>query len=395
MSLVHALASTITIQTLSTASTVAIAAIAPMVAQSLGVETSLMGTYVLLVYLGAAVSALVGGTMVARYGGIHVSQVCLILSAIGLLLMLTGVLWVMAIGALLIGISYGPVTPASTDILAHNGHPRHMGLIFSLKQSAVPFGSALTGMVIPSFALWADDWRAGPLLTAGLCLLVVLLVMIRRSQLDDHTDPNAKFNLTSILSSLRMVVSHRPLRCLLAVAFIYGGTQLALINLLVSYLVEDVQFSLVFAGLALSSMSLGGVCGRLFWGIVADWLRVGQKIFIFFGLVMTGFLILLGFFSSEMPTLLVLVLTFCMGATAIGWSGVHLAQLARMAPDGKAAAATGGVLFFGFGGSIFLPPVVALMHSITGHYQSGFWFLAVLCAAVAVMIIIEESNNTQ
>ena len=99
---------------LATASTVTLSTIAPMVAVSLGVESSLIGTSVCIIFSGAAVSAVIGGTMVTRFGGIHVSQVCLILAAIGLSLTCSGNLWLMALGALFIGVSYGPITPASS-----------------------------------------------------------------------------------------------------------------------------------------------------------------------------------------------------------------------------------------------------------------------------------------
>lgn len=378
---------------LATASTVTLSTIAPMVALYLGVESSLIGTYVCCIFSAAAISAVIGGMMVTRYGGIHVSQVCLILAAIGLLLTCSGHLWIMAVGALFIGMSYGPITPASSDILAHTVPRERMGMVFSLKQTAVPLGSAVAGFVIPGVALWAQDWRAGPLLTAIICLLIVLLVMYHRKELDDHTDPNAKFSFQTLLNSLRLVLAHTELRRLLVVGFVYNGAQMCIFSYIVAFLVEDVMLSIVFGGLALSTASVGGMIGRLFWGIFADFVRSPRATLSLLGFLMSMCAVTLTFFTNQWPHWGILIIVFCLGASAIGWNGVHLAQLARVAPEGKTGLATGGMLFFGFGGSIFLPVLFGRVHSFFGQYQEGFLLIAVLCTSVAVWLLFPRQSQ--
>lgn len=389
----HALVSTMSIQMLATASTVTLSTIAPMVALSLGVESSLIGIYVCCIFSGAAISAVIGGTMVTRYGGIHVSQVCLILATIGLILTCLGNLWLMALGALFIGVSYGPITPASSDILAHTVPREKMGFVFSLKQTAVPLGSALAGFAIPGIALWAHDWRAGPLFTALSCLLVMLLVMYHRSDLDNHTDPEARFSMQSIINSLRLVITHPELRRLLVVGFTYNGAQMCIFSYIVAYLVEDVTLPIVFAGFALSTASAGGMIGRIFWGVFADWVRSPRLTLSFLGFLMASLAVTTSFFNDQWPSWLILVTVFGLGASAIGWNGVHLAQIARVAPAGKAGVATGGTLFFGFGGAIFLPVLFGKLHSWFGQYQEGFWVIATTSSLVALWLLMSRTQT--
>lgn len=101
-----ALVSTMSIQSIATASTVTLSAIAPLVAAAIGMPSSFIGTYVCFIYIGAAFAAVAGGTMVTRYGGIHVSQGCLILAAIGLMLSAVANFWCICLGGLLLGLHH-------------------------------------------------------------------------------------------------------------------------------------------------------------------------------------------------------------------------------------------------------------------------------------------------
>ena len=56
---------------------------------------------------------------------------------------------------------------------------------------------------------------------------------------------------------------------------------------------------------------------------------------------------------------LLLALAFVFGLTASGWNGVFLAEVARLAPEGRVGEATGAVLMFGFAGLILSPLVMA------------------------------------
>ena len=315
-----ALVSTMSIQSIATASTVTLSAIAPLVAAAIGMPSSFIGTYVCFIYIGAAFAAVAGGTMVTRYGGIHVSQGCLILAAIGLMLSAVANFWCICLGGLLLGLSYGPITPASSDILAHTVPKERMGFVFSLKQTAVPLGSALAGFIVPSVALWANNWQAGPHVMAIFALSVALLVLYHRSSLDDHFDPRSRFSIHTVLNALRLVTSQAGLRRMCIVSFVYNGTQMCVFSYLVSFMVEDISIPIVLAGMALSAASIGGMCGRLFWGIFADWIHSPRLTLSLLGFLMAAMLVSVGFFSPQTATILLLAVFFFMGGSAICWN---------------------------------------------------------------------------
>jgi MFS family permease len=66
------------------------------------------------------------------------------------------------------------------------------------------------------------------------------------------------------------------------------------------------------------------------------------------------------------------------GATAIGWNGVYLSEVARQAPPGMASVATGGTLAVTFLGVVFGSPLVGWISNATGTYRSGFIALSLL-----------------
>ena len=388
-----ALTSTMTIQAMATASTVTLSAIAPLVAQAIGVPSSFIGTYVCFLYIGAAIAAVSGGTMVTRFGGIHVSQGCLILAAIGLIISAIPNFWIICFGGFLLGLSYGPITPCSSDILAHTGPKERMGFVFSLKQTAVPLGSAIAGFIVPSVALWANDWKAGPHFMAIAALCVALLVLYHRNLLDDHYDKNARFDARAVINALRLVTSQNGLRRMCIVSFVYNGTQMCVFSFIVAYMVEDIHIPIVLAGMALSAASIGGMCGRLFWGVFADKIHSPRITLAILGALMASMLVVTGFFSESVPAFLMIAVCFCLGASAIGWNGVYLAQVARIAPKGKAGIATGGTLFFTFAGAIFLPLGFGAVHSVFGAYYESFYLTAALCLAIALWLFVSKGES--
>lgn len=113
-----------------------------------------------------------------RYGAIRLSQVALIVGAAGLTLLTTASVWLGLFGAALIGIGYGPMTPASSHILIHRAPPSRRALIFSIKQTGVPLGGALAGLVVPLLALHLA-WRGAALVVAAaaVALAAINLVM--------------------------------------------------------------------------------------------------------------------------------------------------------------------------------------------------------------------------
>ena len=372
-----ALAITLVIQLFTALAAAATAVLAPVIARDLGLSPKLIGVFVGLVYVGGATASLASGGFIARHGAIRVSQVCVLLCAAGLALVPLATdgagfaLVLMVLAPVIIGLGYGPITPASSHVLVRTAPPARVALTFSIKQTGVPAGVALAGAGLPGLAL-AFGWRATFIAVAAIGIVIAAVAQTTRPRLDADRSPETRVSLGGVLAPLRLVLGNRGLAELALTGFAYAATQMCLLSFLVVYLSEEIGFSLVAAGFALTVANLGGITGRIVWGAIADRF-IRPKVMLGLIGVATGVCgYLTAAFGAAWPTAALLAVCALFGATAIGWNGVQLAQVARLAPVGHAGAVTGAAGFVTFAGVVIGPPAFALLAGLTGSYRAGF-----------------------
>ena len=378
------LAVTLAIQALVAMALITVPVLAPVLAQDLGLSSAYVGIYVGVVYAAAMVASLSAGAAVARFGAIRVSQMGLLLCACGIALSTLGSLPAMALGAVLVGLGYGPVTPASSHLLARTTPADRLSLVFSIKQTGVPLGGVLAGALVPP--LLVLGWRGALLAVAAANIACIFVAQPLRSALDADRDPHRPLVPGNLAQPIRMVLAHPPLRLLAGCSFLFSIAQLSLTTYLVTYLHDVLAYGLVAAGLALSVSQAAGVVGRVLWGYVSDrWLGARRMLTALEAMVAVCAL-LTAALQASMPGLLVLVVLALFGASAIGWNGVYLAEVAREAPPGQASIATGGTLAITFLGVVMGPPAFGALSAATGSYRIGF--VAVAGALVLCLIAL-------
>lgn len=388
---------TTAIQAIVSMAVLTVPVVAPAFAERLGASVSLLGFYMALLYIGAIVASLTAGQAVRRYGAIRVSQVGLLICSLGLLCVLIPAVWAVAFGAVLIGVGYGPITPASSHLLAATTPAHRASLVFSIKQTGVPLGGMLAGVVAPPVVLHAGP-AAAIALVAALCVLCAVISQPLRATQDADRSRNEVVRMGSLLRPLRLVVSQRNLRRLAGTSFVFSGAQLCLTAYLVTYLHIELHYTLVMAGLALSVAQVGGVLGRIIWGYVADRYLGARRTLVALSLVMALSAVLTGLLSEQIPLALVLVLIACFGASATGWNGVYLASVARLAPAGMAGIATGGALSVAFMGVVVVPSAFGLLSDIAGSFGTGYMLIAIpilTCGAVLMRAVNDPASERQ
>ena len=371
------LAITLAIQALVSMGVLVVPAMGPAVAQALGVSPTLIGAYIGIVYLGAMVASLVSAPLVLRFGALRTSQGALVACALGLALPAAWPTLAGAIaGAVFIGLGYGPVTPASSHLLARTTPAHRASFVFSVKQTGVPLGGVMAGAIVPLLASSAGA-RPALLAIAIACLLCAAAAQPFRALLDGDRDPAQPLRMGSMTGGLRLVFSHPALTRLAAMSFVFSIVQLSLSSYLVTFLNTALGYSLVAAGGALSAAQAGGVVGRIAWGYVADrWLGADRTLALL-ALLMSLCAIGTALLQADMPQAFTLVLLVAFGASAIGWNGVYLAEVARRAPPGMAGAATGGTLALTFFGVVLGPVLFGALSGAVGSYRAGFLALVV------------------
>jgi len=388
----RALVATTAIQVAAACAALTVPSIAPVIAARLDVPASMVGTYLSLLYVGASTAALAGGGVVLRFGAVRLSQACLVACAVGLALTLllgvsAGVMGLVsiAVAAVVVGVGYGPITPASSHVLAKTTPRERMALMFSIKQTGVPAGTALAGLVVPPLTV-AFGWEVAVLLVALGCVVVALLAQPLRAPLDEDRDRTARLSPATLVNSLALVARSPGLRTMALVSFVYAGMQMSVSGFIVAYLHTEIGLGLVAAGTALTAANVAGVVARISWGSVSDRTGAPRTTLAVIGFLMAGASVVAGLFTASWPMLAILAVSAALGATAIGWNGVYLSEIARLAPPGEAGRATGGCLFFTYVGVVVLPFLFGWLQRATGSYAVCFFVAAGACAAVGAVL---------
>jgi MFS family permease len=362
---------TMAIQALVSMAVFAPPVFAPAAHDDIGFPASWVGIVTALIFVAATCGAFFSGGVIARVGALRMSQMSLLLCGSGIALMATSNASLVALGALVMGLGYGPVTPSSSAILADRTPKRIRSFIFSLKQTGVPIGGALAGAIVPALIV-AFGWRTSALAVGLACITLAATIQPYRAIVDlsQHIDRPKK--PTNLLEPLRLVLAHPGLREMAFASCTYSGMQACLSTFLVVYLTQQIGFSVPVAGAVLAAAMTAGIIGRILWGVIADnWVKPRSLLGIL-GVTMSVGAFLTATFTGTWPLTAVFAVSFAYGATAIGWNGVYLSEVARIAPPGKAGAATGASLAMTYAGVVVLPMLFWAVHALSASYAVAF-----------------------
>ncbi|MDP4023676.1 MFS transporter [Methylobacterium sp. NEAU 140] len=354
------------------------------VARDYGLPTEIAGAYSGLVYAFVLLGNLAAAPLIQRFGPLRLSFACVAGGALGLALFgVAGVPGLLA-GAVLIGLCYGPLTPASSQAMAHQAGSPSFVLIVSIRQTSVPLGGVLAGFVVPPLLPrlgWGETCVA---LAVGS--LAAALVFAAASPLVRAERPaGGSFRGRRILDPLRLIF-HRPALLRLALASaIFGATQLVLSAFLVVYLVGSVGHDLVTAGVLLSASQIAGILGRPAWGYVADRTQASRRVLVGLSLCMAGSCLFAAALAAVGPSPLSMLAAVVFGATATGWNGVFLAEIMGAVAPAEVGAATSGGLLFTYGGIVVGPALFGALAHAAG-FPAAFAVLALCTLGAAVLV---------
>ncbi len=383
------LAETTAIQAMGTMAVLVIPAIAPKVSEILGVPASQVGFQISLLYLAAMLSALISGTLVVKLGPCRTGQIAMLLTAVGCALVGIGTLFMLIFGSLVIGAAYGLINSASSDLLMRNVPSNRRSLFFSIKQTGVPLGGMMIGLIAPWTAIHFG-WSIPLWIVAVTSTALAMASQPNRSIWDSHRDASVRLSGVS-LEGFRSVARNRPVLWLALSSFCFAAVQLSLIAFLVVLLVQEVHLDLVTAGAIMAAVQVTGALGRIIWGIAADRVGNGLLVLIIVGLVMAGASAAVVGLSSEWPMSMVVGVFLVLGISAIGWNGVYLSEIARLSPPRTIGSTTGAAMFFTFMGVVTGPPLFSAVHGVVLSYAWSYCLLTTF--ALTGVFLVWAANS--
>lgn len=374
-----ALAATLAVQTLATVSLVAASVLAPAVAPGLGIAPERIGLYAALAYLAAMLAGLRSGRWVSRIGAVALTQVALGCCTAGALLAALGPSATLLGAAVLIGTGYGLVNPASAAVLTHHVPLHARGLLFSIKQTGVPIGVALAGLLMP-LGLGLVGWRATAIGVAIACLALAIALWPAVRRLEPPATPTTGDGARTLLAQVWRSPVLRPLSL---ASLAYALTQQTFVTFLVSLLNLHLGWALAAAA-GLLALSQGvATAARIGFGALAD--RIAPaRLLMGLGFAMSLACVGLALIDATTPRLAVAAAALACAATAMGWNGVFFAELARRVPRDQMARISGATQFFTFAGGMVGPLLFGEALRAGAGYPLAYGVLALVPAAAAV-----------
>ncbi|MBI08300.1 MAG: hypothetical protein CMM55_02150 [Rhodospirillaceae bacterium] len=366
---------------------IALPILADRIADDFGISRAWLGLYLFIQNVTAIIAAMGCGGFILKYGAWRVSQICLLLMGTSLIVIAGGVLWLYPLGGILLGA--GAVsTPASSHILARHC-PRHLApVVFSIKQTGVPVGSLIGGLLVPALlglgfymatfreSVYLDAYGTA-FVTAIIVFSVGIMLQPFRAFFDADRDPSIQPSFSGVSETMKIVVSDPNLRDLAFAGFAFGGLQSIYSGFFILYLIDGLEYSEVDAGLAFAIASTTAVVARIGWGWLGSTIVSPRVVMGLIGLFGAVAAVLTGYYDFDWSFTAIVATAILYNITALSWHGILLAEIARLAPLDKVGGVTGGVLSFTSVAMMIYPVFYGSVLFVTDSYGAGFFVGAV------------------
>ena len=360
------------------------AALGPVLTHALGLSRAELGLLTSAIWGGMLIGMLPFGMLVDRYGersmllagGVLLSGSLLVASRADGFRPLFLLLVPAAIGA-------SCASPGGTRALAAWFEPHLRGTAMGIRQMGVTGAGVLAAVILPPIAL-ALSWRAAFVTVAFLALAgMVAFTLFYREPPAEVRAPRTRFDASRLLRSRTWLAAT-------AYGWVFMGALGSVVAYLAAALNQDAGLSPVRAALLLAVLQVGGMAGRLGYGVLSD--RLGSR-----GVVMTLsaslavvaclLMALLGHGAASGP--LLAALAFLLGLSCMGWNALYITLSAEVVPVQHAATAVAAGTTITFTGMLAIPPVFGLIADHTGSYAwswaaLGAWSVAGVVVALAI-----------
>ncbi|MDC0398868.1 MAG: MFS transporter [Alphaproteobacteria bacterium] len=369
--------------------------LADRIAEDFGISRAWLGLYLFIQNVASIAAAMGCGAIIIRMGALRISQACLVFMGGSLFVIATGILWLYPIAAILLGAA-SVSTPASSHILAKYCPPRLAPIIFSIKQTGVPVGSLIAGILIPvllgmgiyigSLGISVHLDAYGTCFVIGIIVyMIVLLLQPLREHFDSDRRLDVKFSFSGAIQTMKIVISDASLRDLALCAFALGGLQSIFAGFFILFMIDGLNYSELEAGSAFAIASLTAIGARILWGWLGSTYLSARLVMggISFFAAVGG--VLIGLFDPTWSYNAILIVAILYNVTSLSWHGILLAETARLSPEGSVGGITGGVLAFTSIAMMLYPAFYGGLLAITDSYGIGFTLAALpalFCAFV-------------
>ncbi len=282
------------------------------------------------------------------------------------------------------GLGFSVTQPGGSKSVSAWFRGDRLGLAMGIRQAGLPFGGALAAAVLPAMAAawsWRTAFIAGAVATLGGALAFALIYR-PPAEAADAAAKRAALNFASVAGLLRQPWMRSTMIAGLALV----SAQYAILTWLMLYLRDHSHIALTRGAWFLALAQAAGVTGRV--GLAAWTDRMPAARFRLLGVSMiavAGGLVVLLLVPPLTPELALAALAAWLGFFGLGWYGPWVAYLADTAPADQVGLTLGAAMAINQLGIIGAPPLLGLVHDLTGGY-TALWGCAIGVLAVAYVM---------
>lgn len=383
--------------------------LAPSLAAETGLNKRDFSFGATFVFLGVLLSSPYAGTILKRLGSVRLMATALFGMSAGMLSILHGSWLSTMIACALFGLCYGVYSPASVAVVASRAPQSRRGLYMSIRQSGVPFAGALAGRLLPPIILaygwWSGVFTISAVIAGGAVLTLLMPGLFRISAAErsavaaaDELQARAERPRAGIAQRLSQAYSlPADIRLLGFAAVGLAISHTALTSFAYFYLLEELGFSVIHAGLYLSNTLLAAALGRPFVGWLVD--RTGSPVRVLavvatVAAVTYGALLAL---NPDSPPSVVALIAVAAGISSGTWTPVFLTAVSNYAPPGRMTELNGRAFSYAALGWTAAAPLVWSLIELSGGYATPILLLLVcnLLIALGLLRIGETGRDSR
>ncbi len=343
----------------------------PFIREDFGITRTQAGLYATFFFLSATGIAVFSGSIVDKIG----SKLGLVIGSIsiGLLMIVHGispVYGMLLILAFITGIGFSIITPSVNKAIMQEVQPRNRAVSMGLMHSGSGVGGFAGATLLPLLAL-RIGWRYS-LIISGIAAVLLGLMVARKYYPKNESSGGSALAGKNFKEELFELLQNRQLMLACMLGLTFGLAVGAIPAHYTLFLTMDLFYSSALAGFALGIVQIGGIFGRTFWGWLSDSLMDGDRKNSFMLIMITIVILKLiySFLGNAMAssTFFMLIMSFLLGLSALGWSGLFFTVVSERARPEQTGIASGMSLIFLRTGVVIGPPIFGFLGDVMDHY---------------------------
>ncbi|MDY7032277.1 MAG: MFS transporter [Thermodesulfobacteriota bacterium] len=365
----------------------------PFLKKSLLLTSVQIGSLTSILYLTSVVFSIPAGMSVDRWGAKVNLFICMMLMGIPLILAsFIGNYIFLLILIAFTGASYGMINPIAARGLTLWFDTKSRATAFGIRQTGVPAGGAIAGVLLIYLAQMRD-WSLAVFVVGLLSIGIgVIGFFLYREFPHEARGISIPEQGTKKGMSLMDLVRNRNLLLTFLMMTLLCLGQSSISAFLVLYLKEHLHFPAIQAGSFLTLAMITGGAGRIFWGVVSDKLFKGRRLPVMkiVCALATISALAAGLWTPGLTHYLFIIVVVFFGLSFLGFQGVAVTMLVEVCGPELAGRATGLGVTIAWAGMVLGPLVYGAI--VTLGYSYAWLFVGV--AALGATLLCQAIHET-